>query len=87
MLTLHEMVNDTVGDVPIAVSYSALCDSVVVFDRRIDGAEVPPVEFGNSGLLVSSNAVYYDRRAGGAGVAVAATGACGRWRGPMRGRR
>lgn len=61
VLNLHEIVNDTLGGTPIAVSYSALSDSVVVFDRRIDGPGKPPVEFGNAGLLVSSNAVYFDR--------------------------
>ena len=32
-------VNDTVGGVPIAVTYSPLTNSTVVFDRRIDGLE------------------------------------------------
>jgi hypothetical protein len=68
VLNLHEMVNDVVGGarggVPVGVSYSALCDAVVVFDRRVDGEGAAAVEFGNSGLLVSSNAVFYDRREG-----------------------
>ena len=33
LLKLHELVNDTLGGVPILVTYSLLCDSVVVFDR------------------------------------------------------
>jgi len=39
VLNAHEVVNDTLGGVPIAVSYSPLTDSLVVFDRRVDGAE------------------------------------------------
>ncbi len=30
----HEIVNDTVGGVPVAVTYCPLCNSAVVFDRR-----------------------------------------------------
>lgn len=55
----HEVVNDTLGGRPIAVTYSPLCDSVVVFDRGV-GNEV--VTFGVSGLLYNSNLLMYDRR-------------------------
>ena len=61
VLNLHELVNDTLGGIPIAVTYSPLCDSVVVFDRRIHGASAPAAEFGISGLLVDSNSVFFDR--------------------------
>lgn len=54
-----EIVNDTLGGVPIAVTYSPLCDGVVVFDRRVDDETV---EFGYSGLLYNSNLVLYDKR-------------------------
>jgi hypothetical protein len=67
VLNLHEVVNDTLGTgaqaTPIAVTYSPFTDSVVVFDRRIDGPSALPAEFGNSGLLVCYNAVFFDRRA------------------------
>ncbi len=62
VLNFHELVNDTVGGTPIAVSYSPLSDSVVVFDRRVDGLSAAPVEFGVSGLMVDSTTVYFDRR-------------------------
>ncbi len=62
VLNRHELVNDTLGGTPIAITWSPLCGSVVVFDRRIDGLGKPPVEFGHSGLLVSSNTVFFDRR-------------------------
>jgi Protein of unknown function (DUF3179) len=48
----HEVVNDTVGGVPIAVTYSPLSDSVVVFDRRL-GEET--LEFRHSALVYNSN--------------------------------
>lgn len=60
LLSWHEVANDTLGGRPIAVSYHPLCDSVVVFDRRV-GAEV--LEFRISGLLYNSNQLLYDRRA------------------------
>lgn len=59
MLNVHELVNDTLGGVPILVTYCPLCDSAVVFDRRVDG-EVPT--FGVSGLLYNSNVLMYDRQ-------------------------
>jgi hypothetical protein len=57
----HEIINDTLGGVPIAVTYHYLCDSVAVFDRRV-GDET--LEFGVSGLLLNSNLLLYDRRPG-----------------------
>jgi len=59
ILVWHENVNDTVGGVPIAVSYCPLCRSSLVFDRRVGGSTR---EFGVSGLLWNSNVLLYDRR-------------------------
>lgn len=61
ILEYHEAVNDQIGGVPVAVTYCPLCDSVVVFDRRV-GDDV--VELGVSGLLNNSNVLLYDRRRG-----------------------
>jgi hypothetical protein len=58
ILTWHEIANDTVGDVPVAVTFCPLCNSALTFDRRLDG-EV--YEFGTSGLLRNSDLVMYDR--------------------------
>lgn len=58
ILNWHEVANDTLGGVPIAVTYSPLCDSVVLFDRRV-GDDL--LTFGFSGLLYNSNLVMYDR--------------------------
>ena len=57
LMNVHEIVNDVLGDVPIAVTYSPLCDSAVVFDRRVGGK---CVKFGVSGLLLNSNLVMYE---------------------------
>lgn len=58
VLNWHEAINDTLGDVPIAVVYCPLCDSVTVVNRRIDARTL---EFGISGLLQNSNVLLYDR--------------------------
>jgi len=65
VLSYHELINDVVGGVPIGATYSPLCDSAMVFDRRIDGQEKPPLEFGVSGLLANSDLVMFDRRGDG----------------------
>jgi len=59
ILTWHEIVNDTVGGVPVAVTYCPLCNSAIVFKRVLDGEAV---EFGTTGKLQNSNLVMYDRK-------------------------
>jgi hypothetical protein len=54
----HEIVNDTVGDVPVSVTYCPLCNSAVSYVREIDGRETT---FGTSGRLYASALVMYDR--------------------------
>ncbi len=58
LLNYHEVANDEIGGIPIAVVYCPLCDSVSVLDRRIDGRTL---SFGVSGLLLHSNVLLYDR--------------------------
>lgn len=58
LLNWHELINDEVGGVPVAVTYCPLCRSGIVFDCR-DGDKVR--EFGVSGLLYNSDLVMYDR--------------------------
>lgn len=60
MLNAHEIVNDTVAGVPVAATYSPLCDAAVVFDRRV-GEGGRPLQFEVSGLLSDSNLVFYDK--------------------------
>ena len=59
ILMWHELVNDTAGEQPILVSYCPLCNSALVFDRRVSGATL---EFGVSGMLRNSDMVMYDRQ-------------------------
>ena len=58
ILVWHEIVNDTVGEIPVSVTYCPLCYTNQVFERIIDGKEV---EFGTSGKLYNSNLLMYDR--------------------------
>lgn len=58
VLIWHEIVNDTVAGVPVAVTYCPLCNSGVVFEREVNG-EV--TTFGTTGKLRNSDLVMYDR--------------------------
>ena len=58
ILIWHEIVNDVVGEVPVAITYCPLCNSAVSFERTVQG-EV--TTFGTSGLLFNSALVMYDR--------------------------
>ena len=58
ILVWHEIVNDIVGGVPVAVTYCPLCYTSQVFERTIDGEAV---EFGTTGKLYQSNLLMYDR--------------------------
>ncbi|MFQ5614781.1 MAG: DUF3179 domain-containing (seleno)protein [Anaerolineae bacterium] len=58
VLIWHEIVNDTVGEVPVTVTFCPLCNSAIVFDRRVNGQVF---EFGTSGLLRFSDLIMYDR--------------------------
>ena len=57
-LTWHEIVNDQIGDVPVAVTFCPLCNSGITFDRRVADAVL---SFGVSGKLRNSDMVMYDR--------------------------
>ena len=57
-LMWHEIVNDTVADVPIAVTFCPLCNSGITFDRRIAQGTI---SFGVSGKLRNSDMIMYDR--------------------------
>jgi hypothetical protein len=59
LLLWHEIVNDLVGGVPVLVSYCPLCNSGVVFDRRL-GERV--LRFGNTGRLRHFDMVMYDHQ-------------------------
>lgn len=59
ILIWHEIVNDMVGDKPVTITYCPLCNSAVVFDRRV-GKKV--LDFGTTGKLRKSDLVMYDRQ-------------------------
>ncbi len=58
-LMWHEIANDVVSGVPVAVTFCPLCNTAMVFDRRV-GGEV--LEFGVSGKLRYSDMIMYDRQ-------------------------
>lgn len=73
ILIWHEIANDTVGGVPVAVTFCPLCNTAIVFDWRVD---TQVLDFGTTGRLRWSNLIMYDRQteswwqqATGAGIA------------------
>jgi hypothetical protein len=58
-LTWHEIVNDTVAGIPVAVTFCPLCNSGLTFDRRVNG-EI--LRFGVTGKLRYSDMVMYDEQ-------------------------
>ena len=59
ILIWHEIVNDTVGGIPVAVTFCPLCNSALVFERLLDGKLL---DFGTTGKLRNSDLVMYDRQ-------------------------
>ena len=59
ILIWHEIVNDQIGDVPFTVTFCPLCNTGIVFDRRLAG-EV--LDFGTTGKLRNSDLVMWDRQ-------------------------
>ncbi len=57
-LTWHEIANDVIDGTPVAVTFCPLCNSGIVFDRRVNG-ELRT--FGVSGKLRNSDMVMFDR--------------------------
>jgi hypothetical protein len=57
LLTWHEIANDEVGGIPVAVTFCPLCNSSIVFDRRVDD---DVLRFGVSGLLRNSDLIMWD---------------------------
>ena len=56
----HEMFNEVIGGVPVALAYCTLCGSGILFETLIEGRNQPFV-FGSSGLLYRSNKLMFDR--------------------------
>jgi hypothetical protein len=59
VLIWHEIANDTVAGHPVAITFCPLCNTSIVFDRRLDGRVL---DFGTTGKLRFSDLVMYDRQ-------------------------
>jgi hypothetical protein len=57
VLTWHEIVNDEVCGVPVVITYCPLCNSAIVFDRRVNSRVLG---FGTTGKLRNSDLVMCD---------------------------
>lgn len=58
ILNYHEIVNDRVNDVPVAVTYCPLTGSGLAWNRVLNGVETT---FGVSGFIYKNNLIAYDR--------------------------
>ncbi len=59
ILIWHEIVNDTVGGLPLTVTFCPLCNTAIAFKRTLDGRVL---DFGTTGRLRYSNLVMYDQQ-------------------------
>src|SRR5215813_4910219 len=59
VLIWHEIANDMVGGIPVAVTYCPLCNAAIVFERRLGDVVL---EFGTTGKLRNSYLIMYDRQ-------------------------
>uniref|UniRef100_A0A7C4PY26 DUF3179 domain-containing protein n=1 Tax=Bellilinea caldifistulae TaxID=360411 RepID=A0A7C4PY26_9CHLR len=59
ILTWHEIVNDTIGGLPLAVTFCPLCNTAIAFERTLDHRIL---DFGTTGRLRFSNLIMYDRQ-------------------------
>ena len=59
ILIWHEIVNDEIAGTPVTVTFCPLCNTALVFDRRV-GDRV--LDFGTTGNLRNSDLVMYDRQ-------------------------
>ena len=54
-MTWHEIINDYVGDILFTVTFCPLCNSAIVFDRRVQGQVLDfgvTVQLRNSGMVM-----------------------------------
>ncbi len=55
----HEIVNDTVNGLPLAITFCPLCNASLVFKRKFEGTTL---DFGTTGRLRKSDLLMYDRQ-------------------------
>ncbi len=60
ILDWHEMFNDVVGGVPVALAYCTLCGAGILFETQPEG-RAERFLFGSSGFLYRSNKLMFDR--------------------------
>ena len=61
IMVWHEIVNDTLGETPVAVTFCPLCYTAIAYDRRLE--QVGTVfDFGTTGNLRHSDLVMWDRQ-------------------------
>ncbi len=58
ILMWHEIINDTVGNTPVGISYAPLTNTAIAFKRQLYGEEL---HFGTTGRLRFSSPVMYDQ--------------------------
>ena len=61
ILNFHEIVNDTIGGVPVLITYCPFCFSGVVFNRELDGQALT---FGNTSALFQPDLVMSEHQTG-----------------------
>ena len=59
ILMWHEIVNDSVGELPLSITFCPLCNTAIAYERTIDGQVL---DFGTTGRLRYSNLIMYDRQ-------------------------
>ena len=80
VLMWHEIVNGTVGGIPVSVTYCPPCNSSIVFDCRL-GERI--LDFGTTGKLRKSDMVMYDRQTESWWQQFTGTGTVGEMNGKM----
>ncbi len=58
LIEKHQIVNDVLAGVPVAVTYGPIAGAPLAFKRKLDGRTL---SFGVSGLLYNANFLLYDR--------------------------
>jgi hypothetical protein len=59
ILMWHEIVNDELNGLPLAVTFCPLCNTAIAFQREVNGQLL---DFGTTGRLRYSNLIMYDRQ-------------------------
>jgi len=59
ILNWHEVVNDSIDTLPVAITYCPLCGTGAAFYSEVEDIQL---EFGVSGLLYNSDVLLYDRQ-------------------------